>query len=191
METYDSIDPKVALDVFAAALHQHLQPTNTTKEEVGSVQQEVENVLTRIDEATTVVSMMNNDMDSFNKTLLPKLHEKAVLLAGIFAYIDQLEDYVGHVKASLKTLDDGVSSVEKQYGLSKLLAFSKSKITNTKPIEPTSENHSNSVIEAAPQIERLRSALHSGPAIAAQMKAGCSTNPPAKKAEEEASTPAY
>ncbi|XP_041466139.1 biogenesis of lysosome-related organelles complex 1 subunit 4-like [Lytechinus variegatus] len=109
------------------------------KKQSQQLEEEIEEMLTKLDEFCAVVDMVRTDSSLALNRSLPEIQTKAKNLEKIFTRIDQLEEFVSIVRKNVDAYEELVNMAEKDLGtlnsikslFSSLPLFSK-KITATK-----------------------------------------------------------
>ncbi|XP_074645231.1 biogenesis of lysosome-related organelles complex 1 subunit 4-like isoform X1 [Tubulanus polymorphus] len=87
----------------------------TPKEKV-NFEESIEDMLTRLDEYCGLVDMIRSDTSlCLNKNMMD-LQQKSMRMQRIFERIDKLEEFVGHVRQNVATMEDLVNKAEDEMG---------------------------------------------------------------------------
>ncbi|GFQ96541.1 biogenesis of lysosome-related organelles complex 1 subunit 4 [Trichonephila clavata] len=78
------------------------------------LEDEVEDVLTRLDEFTSLVDMVRGDNALCLNQTLPEIHKKCAEMEKIFVQIDHLEEMVKTIKQNLDVMEEKVNEAEEQ-----------------------------------------------------------------------------
>ncbi|XP_055939488.1 biogenesis of lysosome-related organelles complex 1 subunit 4-like [Argiope bruennichi] len=76
------------------------------------LEDEVEDVLTRLDEFTSLVDMVRSDNTVCLNQKLPGIHEKFAEMEKVFVQIDRLEDMIKVIKQNLEVMEEKVNEAE-------------------------------------------------------------------------------
>ncbi|XP_035219272.1 biogenesis of lysosome-related organelles complex 1 subunit 4-like [Stegodyphus dumicola] len=74
----------------------------------------IEDVLTRLDEFTSLVDMVRDDSTLCLNSTLPAIHKKYEEMEKIFQRIDRLEEMVNAIKHNLDVMEEKVTEAEEQ-----------------------------------------------------------------------------
>ncbi|KAG8201631.1 hypothetical protein JTE90_012701 [Oedothorax gibbosus] len=76
------------------------------------LEDEIEEILTRLDEFTSLVDMVRGDNALCLNQTLPEIHKKCSEIEKVFHQVDRLEDMVKAIKQNLDVMEDKVNEAE-------------------------------------------------------------------------------
>ncbi|XP_071503793.1 biogenesis of lysosome-related organelles complex 1 subunit 4-like [Diadema antillarum] len=99
-----------AASSFAAYLR--VEPEKESKR----LEEEIEEMLTKLEEFRAVVDMVRTDTSLALNRSLPEIYSKAMEMDSIFKKIDQLEEFVAVVRKNVMAYENLVNTAEKDLG---------------------------------------------------------------------------